>query len=311
MRDSKKHYFKLAILTLLCSATISAMAGSDQKKPNPKHLISWIERPWDYRYLMFISPDWDNYKRYEQGYNERIGPKALDQRWKPLFDATYFFPSNARYARPGSGISVVLIEFDKNGKVTPPNAFGKPLHGRIHRHTQVTLAEGASGVNRQFDFGYWFPGLDNASTHWAPSICPFSQLPSAFATTSTGYLYGRVYEISRRSPTAGCREWAYQIKDPDRPYIDVTSYIPKRFDQDGPGTYIQETMGWAGFEDHKPVIGKQENDWYCLHDCPGDDRPGIIPDINAWAERGGWKAPKPPTRVPVFPDPPADSGYYP
>ncbi len=110
---------------------------------------------------------------------------------------------------------------------------------------------------------------------------------------------------------AGCREWAYQIKEPGRPYIDVTSYIPKRFDDYGPGTYIHETIGWARFEDHKPIIGKHEYLWYCLHDCPGDDLPGVIPDIKAWAAKNGWKAPQPPTRVPVFPDPPAKSGYYP
>jgi hypothetical protein len=311
MHNLKKHYFKLAIFTLLCSVTISVTAGVDKKKPNQKNMISWIKRPWAWRYLMFISPDWANHKKYDQGYNEQVGPKALDQRWKPLFDVTHFFPSNDKTARPGSGISVVVIEFDKDGKVTTPNAFGKPLHGRIHPHTQVTLAEGNPGVHRQFDIGYWFPGLGDASTHWAPSICSYSQLPSTFATTNAGYLYGPANEISRRFSTVGCREWAYQIKDPGRPYIDVTSYIPERFDPHGPGTYIQETIGWAGFEDHKPVIGKQDDDWYCLHDCPGDDQPGVIPDIKAWAAKNGWKAPQPPTRVPVFPDPPARSGYYP
>ena len=311
MHHSKKPCFKVAILTLLCLVTISAMAGVDQKKPHSKQLIPWIKKPWAWRYLMFISNDWDNYKRYEQGYNDQFGSKLLNLRWKPLFDATRFFPSHAKDAPPGSGISVVLIEFDKNGKVTTPNAFGKPLHGHTHKYTQVTLAEGAWGVKRQFDIGYWLPGLGDARTDWPLSICPFSQMPSPYSNANVGYLYGPAYEISPRFPTFGCREWTYQIKDPGRPYVDVTNYIPKSFDQDGPGTYIRETIGWARFEDHKPIIGKQENDWYCLHDCPGGDEAGIIPDIEVWADKNGWKPPQPPTRVPAFPDPPAESGYYP
>ena len=311
MHDSKKYYFKLAIFTLLYSVTISLIAGADTENANSKNIRPWLERPWAWRYLIYISPDWGNYKKFEQGYNQKIGPHALDRQWKPLFDATYFFQAYDKDTRPGNGISVVLVEFDKGGKVTTPNAFGKPLHGRIDQNMRVTLADGDSGVDRQFDIGHWFVGVGDASTDWAPSICSIDQMLSPFDKTDTSYLYGPVYHIHYGRPTVGCREWAYQIKDPGRPYIDVTSYIPERFDPHGPGTYIHETIGWARFEDHKPVIGKQENDWYCLHDCPNNDQPGIIPDINAWASRNGWTAPHPPTRVPVFPDPPAKSVYYP
>ena len=311
MRDSKKHYFKLTGFALLCSVTISVIARVDQTNPNPKHIITWIERPWAWRYFMYISPNWDITKTWAEEYNKKIGPHALDREWRPLFNATRFFQSTEKGARPGNGISVVLIEFDKDGKVTTPNAFGKPLTGRIDRIMDVTLASGDPGVDPQFDFGFWFLGLGDASTHWAPSICSGTEIPSPFSKTDTSYLYGPKFEIGSAHPTVGCREWAYQIKDPGRPYIDVTSYTPKRFDPYGSGNYIQETIGWAGFEDHKPIIGKHENDWYCLHDCPGNDQPGVIRDIKAWAKRNGWKSPQPPTRVPVFPDPPARSGNYP
>jgi len=311
MDNLKKPLFKSALFALLCSVTITVMAVEGPENPNSKNNRPWIERPWAWRYLMYISPDWDNHRRFEQGYNEKIGPQALRRQWKPLFDATHFFQSYDKHADPGSGISVVLIEFDKDGKVTTPNAFGKPLHGRIGQNMWVTLAEGDSGVDRQFDIGYWFLGLDDASTDWAPSICSISHRPTPFDKTNTSYLYGSVYQIYSWRPIVGCREWAYQIKDSGRPYIDITSYIPKRFDDYGPGTYIHETIGWARFEDHKPIIGKHEYLWYCLHDCPGNDQPGVIPDIQAWAAKNGWKPPQPPTRVPVFPDPPAKSGYYP
>jgi hypothetical protein len=311
MHDSKKPYFKFAVFAVLCSVTMSVIAGPDPENPNAKNIRPWIERPWAWRYLLFIRHNWDNHKKWAEKYNEKIGPQALRRQWTPLFDATRFLQSNGKGAHPGNGFSVVVIEFDKEGKVTTPNAFGKPLNGRIDQNMQVTLAEGDSDVDRQFDIGHWFLGLGDASTHWAPSICLITHMPSPFYKTDTTYLYGPKFEISGAFPTVGCREWAYQIKDPGRPYIDVTSYTPKRFDPYGSGNYIQETIGWAGFEDHKPIIGKHEDDWYCLHDCPGDDQPGIIPNIKAWAKRNGWKAPQPPTRVPVFPDPPAKSGYYP
>jgi hypothetical protein len=37
----------------------------------------------------------------------------------------------------------------------------------------------------------------------------------------------------------------------------------------------------------------------------------LIPDIKVWAKRFEWFAPVPPTRVPTFPDPPAETGTYP
>ena len=196
---------------------------------------------------MFIRHNWDNHKKWAEEYNEKIGRRALNRKWKPLFEATRFFPSNGKCAHPGNGFSVILIEFDEDGKVITPNTFGKPLNGRIDQNMHVTLAEGYSGVDRQFDFGHWFLGVGDASTHWAPSICSIDEMPSPFSNTDTTYLYGPKFEISGAFPTVGCREWAYQMKDPGRPYIDITSYTPKRFDPYGSGNYIQETIGWGGF----------------------------------------------------------------
>lgn len=311
MHDTKNTYLKFAILALLCSVTISVIAGADPKNSNSKNIRPWLKRPWEWRYLIYINGGWEYQKKFEREHSEEIGPQARNRSWKPLFDATHFFQSDAEDTLPGDGISVVVIEFDKHGKVITPNAFGKPLHGRIDQNMRVTLAEGDSGVNRQFDFGHLFLGLGSASTHWAPSICLIDQVPSLFSKTDTSYLYGPKFKINGSNPTVGCREWAYQIKDSRRPYIDITNYTFKRFDHFGPGAYIRQTIGWAGFDDHKPVIGKDDNDWYCFYDCPDGDQPGIISDIESWAERNGWKAPQPPTRMPVFPDPPAKSGYYP
>jgi hypothetical protein len=76
-------------------------------------------------------------------------------------------------------------------------------------------------------------------------------------------------------------------------------------------TYIRDFIGWARFGDKKPVIGKHEKDWYCLHDCPAGEKPGLIADIKAWSTKNGWTVPKPPTKAPTFVDPPARAGTYP
>ena len=202
---------------------------------------------------MFISTEWDTQKKMAELTNEKIGPQALDGEWMPLFDATHFFQSKNKGAHPGNGISVIVIEFDKDGKVTSPHTFGKPLHGRIgnariglasvDQPVAVTLASGDPGVDPQFDFGWWFLGLSDASIHSAPSICSGTHMSSFYDLIDSSYLYGPALHISIEFATVGCREWAYQIKKYGRPYIDVTSYIPKPCYRKGLEHYIHETMG--------------------------------------------------------------------
>ncbi len=164
-------------------------------------------------------------------------------------------------------------------------------------------------TNHQYHLGFWFTGLGDVSTHWAPAICVSNQKPDAAQVRSDGYLYGRLFKPNSQSTTFGCREWAYQLYNPDRPYIDVTSYVPK--DADYPdGSYIREFIGWTRFDDKKPVIGKDGKTWICLHDCPNGDKPGVIPDIKVWVNQNGWALPTPPSQMPMFPDPPGKTGVY-
>ena len=163
---------------------------------------------------------------------------------------------------------------------------------------------------RLYRLGNWFTGLGDISTHWAPGLCSNNDTPDPLSKTNTGYLYGPAYTAHEYAGTFGCREWAYQLYDPDRPYIDVTSYMPAKVKSEY-RTYIRDFIGWARFGDKKPVIGRHGNDWYCLFDCPNDEPPGHIEDIKLWAAKNGWPAPKPPTRSPTFPDPPLRQGTYP
>ena len=313
---------KTPILTLLTVvAALFTCLGASASEPknadliNNKvqmHVVPWLGRPWELRYFLYVTQEWAGWKSTAQEWDGRPDANRVYRQWKSIFDATKLFPTRRPGAEPGEGLSVVLIEFERDGTLRTANTFGKALKGRLDRTLYVALSSSDDAREAiRFPLGEWFMGLGDISTHWAPGLCQTKTMPSPFSDTDTGYLYGPKFKISPYRSVFGCREWAYQLNDPDRPYIDVTSYIPKRHDPDGPGTYIHEVVGWAGFDDHKPIIGKQGNDWYCLHECPGSDEPGIIPDIEAWAARHGWSTPKPPTRVPTFPDPPAEEGTYP
>lgn len=271
----------------------------------------WLDRPWELQYVFFVTDGWASHLRTAKRRAERAPADKLDRPWQLLFEPHSFHQSRDPLARTASGLTVVLIEFARDGRVMTPHSFGQPLFGKLHRLLYVDLSPGDYATQPRFSLGEWFMGLGDISTHWAPGLCGIKNMPSPFAKTDDAYLYGPKFENDQHSTTFGCREWAYQLYDPNRPYIDITSYVPKgqTFDK---GTYIREVFGWARFSDQrKPVIGKHEDDWYCLLDCPGGEAPGRIPDIRAWTAKNGWSVPKRPTRIPVFPDPPAPQGTYP
>lgn len=299
------------ILLITCAWLLLGSAQSALAENKP---IEWLGRPWELRYILYVDDGWNSTLSAAKRASEKAGRGQLDREWPLLFKPQVFFPSRDKWAQPGDGLSAVVIEFDRDGRVTAPHAAGAPLYGKIDRILDVTLSEGGDVNKPRYDLGFWFMGLGDVSAHWAPSLCKASEMPNPFANTDlgTGYLYGPRFEPSSSFATFGCREWAYQLQHPNRPYIDITSYVNKKDDPDGSGTYVHGLFGWARFTDEsKPVIGKHEQDWYCFHECPGGDKPGLIPDIKAWAKKNGWPVPRRPTRIPVFPDPPAKPGTYP
>lgn len=305
-----------AALVLVFACTVASCQTTPAQTEAPPTRSSersgthiWIERPWEMRYFLMVTGDWRIAK--EGAIRRNARPGKISFSWEQLFDPIVEFPSTKPHARPRDALSVITIEFDKQGWVTTPHTHKGTLRGRLNRLSYITLSTGDDPQDARYNLGEWFLGLGDTSTDWAPGLCVLKNIPTPFAKTDEYYLYGPKFKLDEFSTTFGCREWAYQLYDPDRPYIDVTTYIPKSIDKDGPGTYIREFIGWARFDDKKPVIGKDENQWYCLHDCPGGDKPGPIGNINAWAAKNGWAVPKRPTRVPTFPDPPAIAGTYP
>lgn len=302
-----------SLLVAACGCSSSQSAESATAPAKPMDLRStgtWLERPWQMRYYMLVTQSWVSKREVateKRNENPSASSLSVAAAVEPSAEIRLPDPPTSRTDR----LSIVTIGFDEQGRVTTPHSNRAPLRGRLDTLLRVLLSEGEASSAPQYRLGEWFLGIGDVSTDWAPGLCDIRGMPSPFSKTDTRYLYGPKFEIDKYSTTFGCREWAYQLYDPDRPYIDVTSYIPKAKDKDGPGTYIREFIGWARFDDMKPVIGKHEQQWYCLHDCPGGTKPGAISDIKAWAAGSGWPVPKPPTRAPTFPDPPAVSGTYP
>lgn len=292
-----------------------AQTPSTTTEPDRSGRITWIERPWSTRYFIYAEPesDWSISKEAAKEANSKQANRAPQRRfftWEELFDPSHLVKLKVPDLSGNPNLAVVVVSFDKDGMVTSPHTGGKPLKGRINRLRDLGLSDGEGSDDRFYYMADWFTGIGDASTHWAPAFCSLDHRPDAAMVKSDTYLYGKFFKPNGYAPLFGCREWAYQLYDSERPYIDVTSYEPTSKGKPPKG-YIREFMGWARFGDNKPVIGQDEGDWYCLHDCPGGDKPGLIPDIKSWAKRFDWRVPVPPTKVPTFPDPPATSGTYP
>lgn len=312
-RIDKTAWFHNVLNLIALAGLVATTACAQTSNSTGKRSIEWLERPWGLQYILLVDNNWASLQRVTKQLENERRSGDLDRQWSEVIDRSSFHQSLDKWAKPGDGLSVVVIEFDREGKITSPHKFSMPLYGKLSPTLAVSLSPGDYATQPRFLLGFWFMGLGDISTHWAPGLCGGRNVPSPFSQKDDSYLYGPAFHARTYvTPTFGCREWAFQLGDPNRPYIDITSYYSKKADPDGPGTYVFETMGWTGFNDErKPIIGKHEADWFCLHDCPGGAKPGLIPDIKVWATQNGWSTPKRPTRIPVFPDPPAKSGHYP
>ena len=319
-------YFKPIVLALLAGwSMLSAIPLWAQEQLRPSW-IRWINRPWEMRYFIYVksADSWQYLKKRALESNQK--PKKDDFDWEQFFEAQTVLriphwdlaqkPEKAKYPED---LAVVVIEFDKEGWVTTPNSFGKPLRGRLNSlwPGRIVLSAGDALTDPASHVGEWFIGLnEDTADGVTPALCiGLDDMPPIDPIQVKSYLYGKHYKVKdswRSNPPFACREWAWQMHDAERPYIDVTSYVPKEPQYGRPhGTYILPFMGWSRFDRQKPVIGKHADTWYCLHECPGGAQPGPIADINTWAKANGWSAPKPPTRMPVFPDDPGRQGKYP
>jgi hypothetical protein len=296
------------MLALVAALSIAMPTPSAAQSPSARPASQdRVERPWEMRYFISVTQSWPSAQEFAKRVNSVAGEKSPS--WKGIFDPVAFLAVSKPPIPRLANLAVSVIEFHRDGTVTSQNAHPGTLRGGLNRLRYINLATGNDAADPQFALGEWFTGLGDMSVHWAPGLCGTKEMPSPFSKTDEHYLYGPKFLLNEYSATFGCREWAYQLYDDARPYIDVTSYV--RIGKSYPKfTFIREFIGWARFGDKKPVIGKHGSQWYCLHDCPDGEKPAPIADIKSWATNKGWKVPSPPTKAPTFPDPPARSGTY-
>lgn len=277
----------------------------------------WIERPWEFRYVVVIdSPaNLDGWKRLGLKKLEAANP-AGRQIVEAIFPVTTAIETDGEASNEDDrAVALLLIRFNEAGEVISPYNWPHKLFGYINRIRYVSLAPGNGPLDLQFDLGQWYTGRSSEETAYIPAICTHFDMERRY---KKGYRADK-YDSNGN---VGCREWGYYLQSDRYPYIDVTSYhlkgddYSKKADKRGKyqqtdEAYIRPVVGWGRFDiPPKPVIGKHGKVWVCLLECPNGETPGVIPDIKAWAARNGWPEPKPPKKQPMFPDRPFKPGEF-
>lgn len=303
----KRIFLKLFALISLGTLAPLLRAGIAIESENDS-LISWIDREWEYRYLLIVDFDW------------KIGQVLVQEDWakKPLdianqdaaghFNPTMVLVPSATGLPNASERAVLRLDIARDRTVQTKTLRGKTVEARLNRLRGIVLApKGESPPSFTIRFGTLFLGAYYAADPaYSPSICTHLDM-DADGRYQKKFKADSEYPLHGINGNFGCREWAAQLYDADRPYIDVTSYEtgpditkPKKNGKYsvGPVTYIKPFIGFSRFQDApKPVIGQHLGQWYCITDCPAGTSPGKIDDINAWAAAQGWPVPKRPKNV--------------
>ena len=257
---------------------------------------TWIERPWEFRYILKIeSPD--DYERWRDLFAKELS----ENNARHTVNIESIFPLTTSVVtdleddalKRDRAIGAILITFDEHAEVTSLYKWPHKLSVRLNRIYDLVLTSGNGSQDMRFDLGHWYTGRSDAEIEYIPAICSMEDMDERYKKGFSATSYST-------DGNFGCREWGYYLQNDKYPYIDVTSYGKDQF---GPYSYIRPVIGWGRFDTPpKPVIGKHGKVWVCLHECPNGEAPGIIPDIAAWAKKNGWPVPKRPKKQPMFPD---------
>lgn len=323
------------LLLLLASAAyaFSNLCAAADSSSLSQDYLAWIDRPWDYRYLLYVTTAAD-YRRGQHPSEKSLKIQTIDNSLliadvRQFFEPTSVIPmplteaeqqgfwKSFEFEQAGGALVVVRIDVAKDRTVLTPNTSKLPMTARLNSFRRVVLAPTVEQPSFIVEIGELFMGNFAASdSRYLPTICN-----TRYGDSTVPDSYGRYSENARDGAYGyfGCREWAAQLYDQERPYIDVTSYeLAEDYDQPKikkgkrkgqlpltATSFIREFGGFSRFRDApKPVIGSYMGTWFCLTDCPDGEAPGVIPDIKAWSARHGWPVPEKPADVRAFKDTP-------
>lgn len=309
----------------LAVAWLPAMALAGNPAKPGSNFTTWIDREWEYRYLLFVRNRWDGMQKLEQG-NWTNKPEGIANQ----FVEGHFNPSlilvPAATGHPDAAERAVLrLDVARDRTVLTPTLQGKTVEARLNRLEDIVLApKDESHPSFTILFGQLFLGAYYAANPaYSPSLCTDLDMeadPNFDGRYQKKFKADSKYLLHGSDGYFGCREWAAQLYDADRPYIDVTSYEsgpdvtkPKKGGgyTVGPVTYIKPFIGFSRFQDApKPVIGQHLGQWYCLTDCPAATTPGKIENIKAWASAQGWPVPQRPKNVRRYINKPPDTSEF-
>lgn len=282
--------------------------------------IKWIDRPWEYRYLLY-SEEAFAWPLSQQRFAKRLAaePSKAGRFGEPI--AMHFEPAltlNLATEEPRNYLSILRLDINVDRTIIQPNLKGEHLRPRLNWLKDIVLTPTDDKPGYVVKFGYFFMGDYGASDgRYSPAICSGIHGDSTPINT-----YGRYKPKDTPGSLGyfGCREWAAQLYDRERPYIDVTSYETEE-DYERPKVkgkhpmksvnHIRPFVGFSRFDSPvKPVIGNHKGQWYCITDCPAGDAPGPIADMMAWVQRSGWAMPKKPKNVRQFMDKPVKPNAF-
>lgn len=300
--------------------TLASVCSSEVGHAQVPHefTVTWIDRPWEYRYLLHVNGvrSWGYSKEFFAA-DLAKDPAKAGEYGEPL--AVHYTPSFTlplAQETPDQYLNVLRLDITRERSIVQPTLRGDHLRPRLNRLGSIVLTPSDDNPSYVVDFGFFFLGSAAAADErYSPAIC--SVLLGDTPPFGESGRYWKGFTPDPAEGYFGCREWAAQLYDRSRPYIDVTSYemAPDDAVEVAAGqtpplvavSYIRRFVGFSRFDSPlKPVIGNHEGQWYCITDCPQGERPGPIADIKAWAERSGWAVPMKPQNVREFMDRPPD-----
>jgi hypothetical protein len=308
-----KGLVKIGIVGFIACATALPTRAQG---PDP-FMYDWLERPWEYRYLLYSDTVrvWQFDRKRDA--ESRVKTPAKHGEYGEEF-AAHFEPTLTLALAGGDAkdyLNVVRLDVRPDGSLVQRNLRADILQPKITDSLRLMLSPAETKPSYLVDFGFFFMGALGASDpRYSPTICSLVHGDGTPIDRNSRYAKGYTAEWGSNG-YFGCREWAAQLYDSQRPYIDVTSYEMKP-DRDAPVkkgkkpplipvTYIKPFVGFSRYDSApKPVIGNHQGQWFCITDCPAGDAPGPIADMQAWVKRSGWAMPKKPKDVREFRDRP-------